>query len=333
MIVVSIVIPGVIAARSVDMMRGLFLCFSLAAILNIFFVVQGYQTLADKELIGYSGYFQGKNYLGECTAVAILLAFYEISRPGLRKVGGVIILLVSIFLILYSNSKTSLGLALLAPMIAGFLLITWRIVGVSPAVTVWCLILAYMVFAKLTGFTMNRLSYMLYGDSSFTGRQIIWDYVGLEIAHKPLLGWGYQSFWLVGPGGPSVLNAPGWVKTMPNAHNGYNDTMLEMGYIGLALLLAFITTMLYGVRWIAERDLARAWVALSIMLFIMMHNGLESTWMRGFEFLWIVFLVVAVDISRYRPPLHSGVRPPQRRAPAARAIRPHQATNSWPAVR
>jgi exopolysaccharide production protein ExoQ len=333
MIVASIMIPGVIAARSVDMMRGLFLCFTLAVVVNIFFVAEGYQTLADKVVIGYSGYFQGKNYLGECTAVAILLALHELCRPGLRRVGGIVIMAVSVFIIIYANSKTALGLALIAPLVAGFMLIAWRTIGVSPAVTVWSLILAYMIFAKLMGFSMNRLSYMLYGDSTFTGRQIIWDYVSLEMAHKPLLGWGYQSFWLVGPGGPSVLNAPGWVKTMPNAHNGYYDTMLEMGYVGLVLLLTFVTAMLHGIRWMAERDMARAWVTLSIMLFIMMHNGLESTWMRGFEFLWVVFLILAVDIARYRPPLRSAARLPQRLAPAPRPIGPHQAARSLPAVR
>lgn len=239
---------------------------------------------------------------------------------------------VSVFLILYANSKTALGLALIAPLMAGSLLIAWRTTGVSPAVTVWSLVLAYMIFANLTGFSMNRLSYMLYGDSSFTGRQIIWDYVGLEMAHKPLAGWGYQSFWLVGPSGPSVLNAPGWVKTMPNAHNGYYDTMLEMGYIGLALLLTFVTTMLHGIRWIAARDMVRAWVATSIVIFIIMHNGLESTWMRGFEFLWIVFLILAVDVARYRPPLRSAARLPPQPVPAARPIRPHQAARPRPAV-
>jgi exopolysaccharide production protein ExoQ len=309
MIVVAVLIPGVLAARSVDLMRGLFLCFALAVVLNIFFVAEGYQTLADKEAIGYSGFFQGKNYLGECTAVAVLLSLHELCRPGLRRVGGAIILAVSVFLMLYANSKTALALALVAPAIAGIILIPWRVARISPAVVVWSLVLAYFIFAQLTGFSMNRLSYMLFGDSSLTGRQIIWDYTSLEMAHKPLLGWGYQSFWLVGPDGPSVVNAPGWVKTMPNAHNGYYDTMLEMGYVGIALLLTFITTMLHGVRWIAERDMARAWAAVSIMVFVMMHTGLESTWMRGFEFLWIVFLIVAVDIARYRPPLRTAVRP------------------------
>ena len=78
----------------------------------------------------------------------------------------------------------------------------------------------YAILASITGFNMNRLSYMLYGDPTFTGRTIIWDFANYEISRRPLLGWGYQSFWLVGPDAPSIVDAPGFVKAMPNAHNG-----------------------------------------------------------------------------------------------------------------
>jgi O-antigen ligase len=88
---------------------------------------------------------------------------------------------------------------------------------------------------------------MLYGDSSLTGRTVTWDFANYEIARRPLQGWGYQSFWLAGPGAPSIIDAPGWVKTMPDAHNDYVDTKLELGYNGLGLLLIFIITTLHGV--------------------------------------------------------------------------------------
>ena len=39
MIVTSIVLPAMLAARTADMMRGLFLCFAFASILNVFFVL------------------------------------------------------------------------------------------------------------------------------------------------------------------------------------------------------------------------------------------------------------------------------------------------------
>jgi O-antigen ligase len=150
---------------------------------------------------------------------------------------------------------------------------------------------------------MNRVSYILYGDSTFTGRSVIWDFASYKISQRPLLGWGYQSFWLVGDDAPSVIDAPGFVKNMPNAHNGYYDTTLEMGYTGYIVLLIFLVATLHAVGRMADRAPLRAWSALSIVLFIITYNYLESIWMRGPELLWVVFVIVAVEIARHWQPL------------------------------
>ena len=86
---------------------------------------------------------------------------------------------------------------------------------------------------------------------------------------------------------------------MPNAHNGYYDTMLELGYVGYALLVTFIIATFHAVGRVVDRDPARAWLVLSLALYVIFWNYLESLWMRGFEFLWVVFLIVAADIGRY----------------------------------
>src|SRR6202011_2278629 len=69
MIVTSIVLPAMLAVRTTDMMRGLFLCFAFASILNVFFVLGNPPSLVKMEN-GYPGYFGGKNYLGEFSAIA-----------------------------------------------------------------------------------------------------------------------------------------------------------------------------------------------------------------------------------------------------------------------
>ena len=117
MIVTSIVLPAMLAARTVDMMRGLFLCFAFASILNVFFVLHGSSEIvlygAKLVDIGDQGYFEGKNYLGECAAVAFLLSLHEILQRGWRRALGIIVVVSAILLILLSNSKTAFGLALI----------------------------------------------------------------------------------------------------------------------------------------------------------------------------------------------------------------------------
>jgi len=70
---------------------------------------------------------------------------------------------------------------------------------------------------------------------------------------------------------------------MPNGHNGYYDTMLNLGYVGLALLVVFIIATLHGIGRVAERDPVRAWLVLSLALFVILYNFIESLLMHGFE--------------------------------------------------
>jgi exopolysaccharide production protein ExoQ len=302
MIITSVVVPALLADRRSDMMRALFLCFAFASILNVFFVLNGKQLVAQygstNVLIGYPGYFLGKNYLGECAALALLLSLYEIRYRGLRRVSAIIVIATSIFLVVTSDSKTALGLAIATPILAGLTLFASKKMRLSPAIILLSIPLCYLALSRVSNFNVYRLSYMLYGDSTITGRSIIWDFVSAEIARRPLLGWGYQSFWLVGPNAPSIMDAPGWVKTMPNAHSGYYDATLEMGYVGYYLLIIFMIAMLHAIGRVAHRDLARAWLLLSVALYFICFNYLESLWMRGFEFLWVVFLIVAAEVGR-----------------------------------
>ena len=166
---------------------------------------------------------------------------------------------------------------------------------------------------------------MLTGDSSFTGRTIIWSFAETEIARSPFLGWGYQGFWLVGPDAPSVVDAPGWVKLMPNAHNGYYDAMLELGYIGLAFLIIFLITTLHVIGRMAERDFRRGWLLLSIALFIIFYNFLETLWFRAFDMSWVMFVIVAVEAARYWQPQQV----PTHRSRPARSVSPGRLRGAW----
>ena len=164
-----------LATRTADMMRGLFLCFACALILNVFFILGGSVTIVryGSKLvdIGYQGYFEGKNYLGECAAIAFLLSIHEIRCPGWGRRGlGIIVFALAISLVFLSDSKTALGLALIAPLLAGLTLAVRRMTRVSAAIILLSIPLSYIVMSHVTHFTMNRVSYMLYGDSTFTGR-------------------------------------------------------------------------------------------------------------------------------------------------------------------
>jgi exopolysaccharide production protein ExoQ len=331
MVLTAIVLPALLSARSADMLRAVFLCFAFGATLNLILIPGGYVTMAqygDRLVdIGYQGYFTGKNLLGEFAAIALLLSLHESLYPGLRRALGIIVAVAGLTLLLLSNSKTALGLAFLAPILAGLTLLIARTTRASPVLIVAAMILGYVVFCQAAGFTTNRIAYILTGDSSFTGRTTIWAFAESEIARSPLLGWGYQSFWLAGADAPSILEAPGWVKHVQNAHNGYYDAMLELGYSGLVFLLVFLFTTVHVIGRVAEHDYKRAWILLCVALFIMIYNFLETLWLRAFDMTWVVFVIVAIEAARYwrRSPTDA---PPYRTAPA-RSVGHGRSRGAW----
>jgi exopolysaccharide production protein ExoQ len=303
-ILTSIVLPAILAIRTADMMRGVFLCFAFASILNVFFVLGQDPIIADDGLsqviIGYPGYLDFKGTLGECAAIAFLLSLHEMLYPGLRRALGIIVVVIATWLVFVSQSKGAFGIALIAPVLAQLTLIVGRKMRISPALVLLPILFCYEVLSRIPGLNLiNRISWHLFGNYSLSGRTDIWDFVNYEIGRRPLLGWGYQSFWLVGPDAPSIVEAPGWIKAMPSAHNGYLDTMLDTGYVGLALLVIFIFATLHSIGRVTERDPARAWLLLSLALFIILTNALESAWMHGQDILWVTFAILAAEIGRY----------------------------------
>ena len=214
MVVMSIVLPAMLARRTSDLMRGLFLCFAFALILNVYFVIDGTKTIVLNagphglylEYLGSSGIFFVVKIIWASVQRSLFCCQFtksSILAGGECWVSSVS--LSSLSLIFSSHSKTALGLALICPFLSGLTLIIRKVTSISPAIILLSIPLCYIVLSTVSGhYNLNRISYKLYGDSTFTGRTIIWDFVQQEIDRRPLLGWGYQSFWLV-PGSPASL--------------------------------------------------------------------------------------------------------------------------------
>ena len=322
MIITSIVLPALLAVRTADMMRGVFLCFAFALIVNVFFVLVQNPMIIEIGRKAYAGYFTFKGELGHCAAFALLLSLHEILYPGWRRRFGVIVIAIAIYLIILSDSKGSLGIALLAPLLAGMALYIGKKLRVSLAIVLLPIPVFYTALSYMVGNLINRISWHLYGNYNLSGRVFIWDFANSEVARKPLLGWGYQSFWLSGPDAPSITDAPGWLKDMPNSHNGYLDTKLDMGYVGLTLLVIFLVATLHAIGRVADREPSRAWHLLTLALFIILTNFVETGWMRNYDILWVMFVIVAAETGRYCQALPTMVSEPMRRGPVIAGRRP-----------
>src|SRR3984893_16756181 len=96
---------------------------------------------------------------------------------------------------------------------------------------------AFCVYLVLAfGFDINGdLAGAVGRDPTLTGRSNIWKAV-LSTNTNPLIGTGYESFWL-GPRLNHVWQLAGQVN---EAHNGYLEIYLTLGLVGVFLLFLFI---------------------------------------------------------------------------------------------
>lgn len=259
--------------------------------------------------LGYEGIYPQKNGLGAAASLAIIVALYQFftGRPITRIVAfGTIAL--AMFLLVISKSKTSFGLVLMVPFLALGIAVAARVTQASAAtlVAMICAIVfaVYQIGVASYLWDFSTVAEALFGDPTLTTRTDIWDFALRMAERKPILGYGFESFWQAGPESPSVREAPGFVARMPHAHNGYIDIMLQLGFVGLALLIVLQFAAFHAADAALRRRFAMGWLCLCLMLLAGLRNFMESQWFRGFDMFSMAFVIavaLAASIKERRP--------------------------------
>jgi O-antigen ligase len=105
-----------------------------------------------------------------------------------------------------------------------------------------------VVAVGLSALSSSRLSEPLLrvlgkGDD-LTGRLEIWNIVGSLVAQRPLLGWGWISYWAPWISPFDRLVVRGGVQYL-QAHNAYLDIEMQIGVPGLLALAAVVGSLVY----------------------------------------------------------------------------------------
>ncbi len=126
-------------------------------------------------------------------------------------------------------------------------------------------------------------------DPTFTDRTLIWKAV-LSAHTNPLVGTGYESFWL----GPRLDYVWRIVVGINEAHNGYLEVYLNLGLIGLALLVMFLLASYRNIcKQLASATVLGA-LTLSLWTVSLFYNMTEAAFKGGL--LWLVLLMGALAV-------------------------------------
>lgn len=126
---------------------------------------------------------------------------------------------------------------------------------------------------------------------TLTDRTQIWQIL-FDIHTNPILGTGYQSFWL-GPRLERVWQMYG--GPINEAHNGYLDVYLNLGLLGLFLLVGFLIS---GYRTICRRlDPLSSLGSLCLGLWavLLFYNVTEAAFQGGL--IWMALLPGAIAVA------------------------------------
>ena len=132
-------------------------------------------------------------------------------------------------------------------------------------------------------------------DPTLTDRTEVWkDTIALQ--SRPLTGMGFESFWL---GSRLDWMWAKWWFRPHQAHNGYIETYLNLGFIGLVLFAAWIVSTFRkaAAGLTSEADFEFSRLRLALLLAILSHNYTEAIF-KGVFLLWTMFDLIAINIPK-----------------------------------
>ncbi len=286
--------------------RNIFWVFAAAIAINLLFVIA-----RPPGPIGHQGIYPFKNTLGSATACGIMIALYQFkNRSPFVRFCALTTVLFGVVVLLASESKTAIGLAIAAPTAAAILLFLsdrLRLSAVSVAAGLLLLIApALIVLAQVFRFTVTDLLEKGLGDATFTGRTHIWSFISSHIEQAPWLGGGYRGFWGIGDLSPKLRSEIEFIRVTGSSHNGFLDITLDLGFVGLFLLLILVVAVLPRCGRIADGR-GTAFVFLSVALFVVGRNTMESVILWSTFFDGLLFLLVGLSacyLAGTRSPRH-----------------------------
>ncbi|MBZ5706574.1 MAG: hypothetical protein LAN63_14585 [Acidobacteriia bacterium] len=248
----------------------------------------------------YTGVTANKNLLGTITLIFGLASwwhFLQLWQRRKRERNSKLLMAHGIFLAMVAwlfwmvNSATAMSCFIIG---AGLIAATslYKRIGRKPAVVhilvlVVLLIPLYALFGPSAGDLLGAVG----RDPTLTGRTDIWK-LALSMRGYALLGRGFESFWL----GWRLLKVQDiYAFQLQEAHNGYLEVYLNLGWIGVSLLAGLLVTGYRNVMTAFRSNSETASLRLAFFVVALVYNLTEAAF-KTQNPVWIVFLLVTMTV-------------------------------------
>jgi O-antigen ligase len=245
----------------------------------------------------WSGLWHEKNNLGGVMAIgALILACAAVVDASQRRL-WILFGVLAVGLLLGSTSKTALLVLLLSLGVfaLGHIIRMGRVAATIAFTGAFCLCLPlvtlYLVAPEVVFEAIGR-------DASFTGRTDIWALSIEEINKRPWTGFGYGVFWQ-GKEGASFWLREALHWPVPNAHHGWLDLGLDVGWLGpILFVMSCIGTGFRAMTRLPD-PVVGLWAPALVGAFLL-YSFSESYIMQEHNFFWVLFVATAAKLALSR---------------------------------
>lgn len=204
---------------------------------------------------------------------------------------------MDLWLLKIAHSASSLVAFLLASSIMVFLGSRWVR---KQNVGIYVVLGAVAAAVALFGFGLSdTIIHLLGRNDTLTGRTTLWQILW-HWNVNPVFGTGFESFWL-GDRRLDVQQDLG-VSYINEAHNGYLETYLNLGFVGVFLTAAILLATFAKTRRALLQDFEFGRFRLAYLMAFVLYNWTEAAFrMNSFPF--FMFFVIAIDypVADYAP--------------------------------
>lgn len=248
----------------------------------------------------YTGVGHQKNDLGGMCLVSGLYFAWEFIQNRKQGLGLETIniwfyyafILMIAWLLRMSNSQTSLFCLVVAIFL--FLVVHIGFLAKKPSrMLVYGILGSLLLYLLDVAFHVKDLVFEMLGrDSSLTNRTELWAVLrSLEV--NSIIGAGFMSFWT---GGRMDIVAEKMGAIVNQAHSGYLEQYLNLGYIGVGFIALIILSGMVKLKAHLDIDSPPAMLRLSIVVTALFINYTEACF-YGINTYWLLLLLAVIDIS------------------------------------
>jgi hypothetical protein len=238
----------------------------------------------------YSGVADQKNTLGlSCLIVGICYFSTFVRTRRLADRYDLVTGAMLAWLLYMANSKTSLTCLFVAMIILACSAHTAIVRRPARLIAVVACGAVLYVAADALFQVQGQLLALLGRSPTLTNRTDVWAILRTFQTNE-LVGTGFMSFW-TGERMAAIWTAVG--SRINQAHNGYLEQYLNLGYVGVAFILAIALSALASVRRHFRSDYAVAVLRLCFLAIALLYNYTEASF-YGINNMWVLFLAAAI---------------------------------------